>query len=114
MTEGKTIDFTEAQIKQFVESKRPPVEIRNKVDIGYTYNNNVLEIFEMRPRWNNPSEFIQSPIAKARYVKSKELWKLYWKRASGKWEAYDTETDIKGADQMLKVIGEDKYGCFWG
>ena len=69
MTNNKTIDFTEALIKQFVESKRPPIDIRDQLDIGYTYTNNTLEIFEIRPRWDNPDEIMHSPLAKARFVK---------------------------------------------
>lgn len=72
--QNKTIDFIEAQIKQFVESKRPPHNIRNELDIGYTYVNNTLEIFEIRPRWDNPSEIMHSPLVKARFIKSRKLW----------------------------------------
>jgi hypothetical protein len=38
-------------------------------------------------------------------------WKLYWKRASGKWEFY---TQYKHLDTILKVIKEDEWACFWG
>lgn len=114
MTNNKTIDFMEAQIKQFIESKRPLPEIRDQLDIGYTFTNNVLEIFEIRPRWNKPSEIMHEPIAKARYIKSRQLWKLYWMRASGKWEAYEPEPEIKSTEEMLKIIKEDAYHCFWG
>jgi len=114
MTENKTIDFTESLIRQFVESKRPPKDLRDKLDIGYTFTNNVLEIFEIRPHWNNPSEKIHSPIAKARYIKSKRIWKLYWMRASGKWEAYEPDFEVKITERLLQIISEDNYGCFWG
>ncbi len=49
MNKSKTIDFIEAQIKQFIESRRPPIEIRTQLDFGYTYANNTLEIFEISP-----------------------------------------------------------------
>ena len=114
MTENKTIDFIEAQIKQFIEAKRPPIEVRDELNIGYSYINNTLEIFEIRPRWNNPDEIMHSPLAKAMFIKSQKLWKLYWMRASGKWVAYEPEPEIKSVEQLLKVIEVDQYGCFWG
>lgn len=57
---------------------------------------------------------MHTPVVKARYIKSRKIWKLYWLRASGKWEAYEPQREIKETDKMLKIIGEDAYGCFWG
>lgn len=111
---NNTIDFTEAQIKQFIEQKRPPENIRDQLEIGYSYNNNTLEIFEIRPRWNKPEEITHTPIAKARFIKSRKLWKLYWMRASGKWEPYEPHPEAKSTEEMLKIVGEDAYHCFWG
>jgi len=64
----KTIDFIEAQVRMFVESRRPPVELRDKVDLGFSFIDNVLIIHEIQPRWDNPSEKINSPVAKARLI----------------------------------------------
>ena len=114
MNKSKTIDFIEAQIKQFIESRRPPIEIRDQADFGYTYANHTLEIFEIRPKWDNPDEIMHSPLAKARYFKSTKKWKLYWMRASGKWVSYEPAPEVKETDKMLKIIGEDSHGCFWG
>lgn len=114
MTDNKTIDFKEALIRQFVESRRPSEDIRDQLDVGYTFTNNVLEIFTIRPMWNNPQEKIHEPVVKARYIKSSKTWKLYWMRASGKWEAYEPESEVKETDKMLKIIDEDAYHCFWG
>jgi hypothetical protein len=114
MTDNKTIDFIEAQIKQFIESRRPTHEIRDQVDISYTLTNNSLEIFSIRPRWDNLQEKIHEPIAKARFIKSRKLWKLYWMRASGKWVPYEPNAEVKSTEEMLTIIGEDQYGCFWG
>jgi len=52
------IYIIENQIREFVDSIKPPVDIRNKVDIGYTFQNNVLQIFEIRPRWDIKDELI--------------------------------------------------------
>ncbi len=111
---SKTINFIEIQIKKFVESIRPPADIRDKLDIGYQFQNNTLELYEIRPRWDNSKEIIHSSIAKTRFIKSRKIWKIYWKRASGKWESYEPKPEVKSINEFFKVITEDKYGCFFG
>ena len=110
----KTINLFEAQIRQFVEKKRPPEELRDQVDLGYSFINHVLIIFEIRSRWNNPLEKFDSPIAKARYITSQNIWKLYWMRASGKWEPYEPKPEVRTVGRLLNIIDEDKFHCFWG
>lgn len=110
----KTIDLVEAQIRQFVESKRPPEELRDQVDLGYSFVNHVLIIYEIRQRWNNPNEKVDIPIAKAKLIPSRKIWKLYWMRASGKWEPYEPESEVQTIERILKIIGEDEFHCFWG
>ncbi len=109
-----TINLVEIQIKEFVESIRPPVDIREKVDIGYKFQQNTLELFEIRPKWDNQNEKIQSSFAKTRYVKTQEHWKIYWMRASGKWESYQPNSEVKTINDFFEVISEDKHGCFFG
>ncbi len=109
-----TVDLTEIQIKKYIEQRRPPVEIRNKLDIGYSYKNNTLEIFEIRPRFDNEKIYENIPIAKAKFVKSQNCWKIYWMRASGKWDVYKPISNISSISDVLQEIEDDGYGCFWG
>lgn len=109
-----TINLIETQIKEFVESIRPPLDIREKVDIGYRFQKNTLELFEIRPKWHNQNDRIQSSFAKTRFVKTQGIWKIYWMRASGKWESYEPSAEVKSINEFFKVIREDKHGCFFG
>ncbi|MHA7056779.1 DUF3024 domain-containing protein [Aquimarina sp. M1] len=108
------IDFTEQQIKTFVESKRPIEEIRDQLDIGYSYDGRSAEILEIRPQWDDPSIIHKYPIAKATYTKSQKIWKIYWKRASGKWQSYEPQSEVTTIQDFLSIIEEDTHGCFWG
>ena len=101
-------------IQQFIQEKRPPEEIRDKLDLGYSFENQVLIIFEIRPNWMNKKEKIQSPFAKSRFIKSRGIWKIYWRRASGKWELYAPNPEVKNISKVLQIIDEDAYGCFKG
>ncbi len=101
-------------VEKFLEKRRPPAYMRDKLDIGYRQEGQSVEIFEIRPVWNDPSEKMESSIAKATYVKSKNQWKVYWMRADLKWHGYDPCPAIKTLEEFLQIVDEDKYGCFWG
>jgi hypothetical protein len=98
----------------YIESRRPPVEIRDKLDIGYRIDGQAIEIFEIRPRWNQPGVKLERPVAKARYFKSSGEWHVYWMRADLKWHSYEPESVVETLEQFLKVVNEDRYACFWG
>ena len=109
------IDINESTIKKYVESIRPDSsEIRTQLDFGYSYDKMVTELYEIRPSWNNPEEINNFPFAKIRFYKSRQLWKLYWMRASGKWNLYKPYPESTHLDKIIKVIKEDKHGCFYG
>ncbi len=110
--------LTEFEIKkivgQFVEKIRPIPEIRNQVDISFKISGQSFEIFEIRPQWDDSSNKIERPVAKATYVKRTKKWKLYWKRANMKWHSYGPFQESESLEKILEAINQDKYGCFWG
>jgi len=111
----KEININEVYIKQFVESLRPKdLEIRKQLDAGYTWEKNTAILFTIRPFWMNPDELIHSEFAKLHYIKTKKSWSLYWMRASGKWKLYDVHPTANNLHELLTVIKEDEYNCFFG
>lgn len=112
----KTININYFKVESYIESKRPPIEIRSKLDLGFSFEKNTFELFEVRPIWNSPDEndYQKLPFAKFRYVKTQNVWKLYWKRASGKWESYEPLSEASNVDLILNCIEEDAFGCFYG
>lgn len=113
--DNSTIDINESSIKKFVESLRPEdLEIRKKLDFGYSYDGKVAILYEIRPFWNNPEEIHNTEFAKIRFYKSRKEWSLYRMRASGKWELYQPFPKSTHLEKIIKVIKEDKHGCFFG
>jgi hypothetical protein len=98
----------------FLERRRPPVELRNELDLSFRFENQRLEIFEIRPRWRHPNELEEHPVAKARYLNSRREWHIYWMRADFKWHRYEPVATVATVEQFLNVVDEDKYGCFFG
>ncbi len=112
--ETPVVDIFERQIQKYIRRKRPPIDIRPRLDISYSYENHCLEILEIRPDWMDENKRNIYSIAKAQFVKSKNCWKVYWKRSSGKWEAYKPNPVLKSLSAFFDLIDDDPLGCFWG
>jgi len=95
-------------------SRRTPAHLKNKLRFEYTIEKQNVIIYEIRPVWNNPEEHTKSSFAKLTYVKSQKIWRLYWKRASGKWEKYEPRGPDRDLGALVQEIDKDDYGCFFG
>ena len=104
----------ENAITAFVGKRRPPAHLRDQVDLGFCFDGRSVEIFEIRPRWDKPAEKIEEAVAKARYVKSRDEWLVYWQRADLKWHKYGPAPEVSTVQAFLALVDEDKYGCFFG
>jgi hypothetical protein len=65
------------KLENFLERIRPPVEIRNELDMSYRIENQSLFLFEIRPRFDLPTAFIKSDFAKATYIKAKIIGRYF-------------------------------------
>lgn len=104
----------EKAVDAFLDKRRPPPHIRPQLDIGYRISGQSIELFEIRPRWKEPNEKMEHPIAKATYVKSTALWKVYWQRADLKWHSYEPTPQVGSIEKFLALVDEDKHACFFG
>jgi hypothetical protein len=104
----------DAAMSDFMVKHRPPVEIRDKLDLAYRIEGQSVVIFEIRPFWRAPRETIEEPAAKATYVRKTDRWKIYWQRADLKWHAYPPQPEAVFFDEFLAIVDEDEQGCFWG
>lgn len=112
---NKNIDLTEKIIKDFVNDLRPKeVEIRKEMDMGYSWDGTNIVCYEIRPQWNNPEVILHHEFAKIRFYKTKKSWRLYWMRASGKWESYGPHPESTFLEELLDVIKKDAFHCFFG
>jgi len=108
------ININEKRIDDYIQAKRPPVELREQVDLGYSFKNNEVLLFQIRPQWDDQSKKNEYPFARCKYVKTQQIWKIYWMRASGKWELYEPNPKVADIESFIKIIESDEHGCFWG
>lgn len=101
-------------MEEYMAFVRPEPDIRPQLDIGYELKGNSVFLFEIRPVWDNPQEIRRYPYAKTTFIKSKNIWKIYWMRANLKWYPYNPRPEVKTLKAFLKIVEEDAYGCFKG
>jgi len=111
-------EFEEKKIRKlvgdYVQRNRPPAYLRNEMDLSYRLSGQSVEIFEIRSLWNDKTTKIEEAVAKATYVKSQNIWKIYWQRADLKWHRYDPDPEVKSLEDFLMVVENDEYACFYG
>ena len=104
----------EKAVATFMEKRRPPAHVRHQVDLSFRIAGQSVELFEIRAVWNDPSKKQEVPVAKATYVKSTGIWKIYWQRADLKWHGYEPNLQVDSIEEFLMVVDRDDHGCFWG
>jgi hypothetical protein len=103
-----------AALKAFLERKRPPPHIRSQLDFGYAVVGQVVDMFEIRPDWQDATITRHRPFARIRFVRSRKQWRLYWMRQDSKWHAYQPSAQHASLQSALDVIAADAHCCFFG
>ena len=103
-----------AALKAFLECKRPPPHSRSQLDFGYAVVGQTVEVFEIRPDWQYPTITCHRPLARMRFVRSSNEWRLYWMRKDLKWHAYEPSPRHVSLQSALDVVTADDHCCFFG
>jgi hypothetical protein len=106
----------EKLLQEFCDLQGPPPELHDKVkwDFVVEPGKQTVEMFEIRPYYDEPKEKVRIPFARARYVKTRDQWNVYWMGGSGKWIAYEPCLSVQTLEEFLDLIKEDVYCCFFG
>ena len=107
------IKKAERALDKFLAVHRPPVHIRPRLDICYRIQDQSVVIFEVTPSFRDPNLKTETLAAKATYVKSDKIWKIYWFKSDMKWHRYDPVPEVKTLEELLAVVGEDEMSCFF-
>lgn len=99
-------------ISDFIEKHRPPAHLREQLDLIFSIEGQSVVLLEKRRLMDG--KMIECPFAKATWVKTQEVWKLYWQRADLKWHSYQPVPSVSSIEAVCRAIDEDAFGCFWG
>jgi len=103
----------EKQLENFLSKHRPPVHVRSQLDISFRIINQSVEIFEIRPDFRDDTNKIEISAAKATFVKTQNIWKIYWQKSDLKWHSYDPMPVVNSIEEFLEIVGNDQYECFF-
>ncbi len=113
-TEDEVAAFTEQIERILWTHRRPPLHLRNMVREAQSIKGNEIEIFEWRPYFRDKSQWIKSAVAMTKYVRSRDVWKVYWRRGDGNWHPYEPCPETSSLEEWLHLVNDDVHGCFWG
>ncbi|OGW67715.1 MAG: hypothetical protein A3H49_09330 [Nitrospirae bacterium RIFCSPLOWO2_02_FULL_62_14] len=112
--------FSQIELKQIERTvgefcrRRSPVHLKDKLRLEYVVKGHDVVVCERRPRWNNPQEWMESPVAKLKFIRSANKWRLYWQRADLKWHEYPGPYTSEDLGELVQEIDSDPLACFFG
>jgi hypothetical protein len=57
---------------------------------------------------------VEHPFVKARWVGTRNVWRLYWMRRDLKWHSYSPLPESPSIGTLLAEVDRDSHGCFFG
>jgi hypothetical protein len=80
-----TVAFSDAEIARYADliekliwtKRRPPLHLRDKLREGQRIAGREIELFLVRPLFSDPTRQVEESIAKARYVKSRDVRQVF-------------------------------------
>lgn len=104
-----------ARVRAWADEQVPP-EQRDKARVEVDQTPRGLTIHLCEPPWDESfgPEWMRVPVARLSWVSAQGVWRLYWARAGGRFEAYPDVDPTPDVDELLAAIDEDDYGAFWG
>ena len=93
-------------------AKRSPGHLKDKLSLVYAVKGHEVVISERRPRWDNQTEWTDTPVAKLKFIRSANTWRLYWMRADMKWHAYPGLSSSNHLNDLVQEIDADPLACF--
>jgi hypothetical protein len=104
------LNVIERTVGEFCRQIAPPEPLSDQIRIIYEVDRHAVVIFD--ERLDADGEWSRMPIARFRYLRTQDDWTLYWMRASGEWDYY--EGPRKRLSTLVRMVGDDEYGCFFG
>src|SRR5699024_9333965 len=99
-------------VRTFIERSRPPEHLRSQVDLAYTIDDQSIIIFEVRAHWQHPKQKMKNNVAKATWVRSQQIWKIYWHKSYQQMHRNEPRDEDDNAEDFIKEVAEDPNACF--
>src|ERR1043166_2915057 len=101
-------------VGEFIEKIRPPFDIREKLDFRADIKGSELVVAEVRPSFRDKRKMSEHPVAKAKWIGTRKVWRLFWMRADLKWHSYQPLPESRSIAVILDEVRRDPHCCFFG
>ena len=97
----------------FCHARTDPA-LRDELRLDYSVDRHDIVIDEVRPDQVHPANEMRRPVAKLKFVRTADEWRLFWMRADLKWHRYEPFAPSRDLRKAVDVIDRDDRKCFFG
>lgn len=94
--------------------KKIPERVKDQLRLVRAWDGNMVALIEQRPRWNDPSTWLDRPIAQFRYHPTSDDWTIYWRDQHQRWHIYKEHSGSRAFFRLLAEVDQDPTHIFWG
>ena len=102
----------ESALTAFCESV--PKRVRHQLRYDFSIRGQAVELWEERPRFDDPTRWMRHDIAKIRYNATGRVWHLYCQFRDLKWRSYAPRPTAPVFDELFEEVRRDPTGIFFG
>ena len=91
-----------------------PAHVRDKVRMGFRFRGHTVTIYEERPAFQHPGQWVEIVAAQFRMDKETFEWSLFWADRNSKWLPHKEFTPTRNFEVALEEVDANPNGMFWG
>lgn len=100
-------------LEEFCE-QRTPLVVRDQVALQFRIEGQSIILYERRPHFQDPREWVENLVAKFRYWKQRDEWSLYWRDRNAKWHLFEPLESAKELQVLIDEVARDRTAIFFG
>ena len=81
---------------------------------GFAIGASDVVLYEERPRFDRPTEWLRHDVAKFQWVARTQEWRLFCQFRDLKWRGYEPRPSARDFESLLAEVESDPTGIFWG
>ena len=94
--------------------QRSPEHVKDQIRTEYRVKGHDVVLYSTRPDWLGSDEWMEEPIAKFKFVRSANEWRLFWMRRDLKWHRYEGLPASDSLANLVQEVDSDPWCCFFG
>ena len=106
-------DFVKIRVREYCDQKLAKWSGYD-IHLDFKFRGNSVTLYEERPTFFDPSDWVRTVIAQFRYNPKTKEWTLYCADRNSRWHEYIDLLPSTDLDVLLREVDRDPTGIFWG